>query len=175
MHNRTLLTFALAMIVGGLSITARNGEAAQFQSATYIRSQHRSVLTQWLKTKPALRLATEADCKNKEGLAATRQENGKNYQPYYALGDFNRDGQGDFAVAFINEGRRSRRFAIAIFNGPFNSTRLPTPNFFTEGTDLADGGLVALTGDRLVAGVFQSDDCVRLLPRRKTYLMQSCL
>ncbi len=175
MQYRTFVIFMLAVIIGGFGINARNGRAAQFQSATYIRSQHRTVLTQWLKTKPALRLATEADCKNKEGLAATRQENGKNYQPYYALGDFNRDGQGDFAVALINEGRRSRRFAIAIFNGPFNAKSLPTPNFFTEGTDLSDGGLVVLTGDRLVAGVFQSDDCVRLLPRGKTYVMRSCL
>lgn len=43
---------------------------------------------------------------NKEGLRATRQENGQNNQPYYEVGDFNRDGQEGFAVALINQGKR---------------------------------------------------------------------
>jgi hypothetical protein len=78
-------------------------------------------------------------------------------------------------VALINEGRRSRRFGIAVFNGPFNASRTSAPNFFTEGTDLSDGGLVVLMANRLVAGVFQSDNCVRLIPLGKTYVMKNCL
>lgn len=77
---------------------------------------------------------------NKDGLTVTRQENGQNYQPYYAVGNFNCDGQENFAVALINQGKRSRRFAIAIFNGPFNprSPRCASvPAFFTEGVDLS--------------------------------------
>ena len=157
-----------------LAITATM-HAAQVASQPYLSAQHRAVVQQWLKTKPTLRLATEGDCVNTEGLVATRQENGRNYQPYYAVGDFNRDGREDFAVALINEGKRSRRFAIAIFNGPFKTGRPTAPNFFTEGADLSDGGLVVLSGHRLVAGAFQSDDCVVLRPRGKSYLMKNCL
>lgn len=172
MHHRWLILIAVAI---GSIVMAVGASAGQLESATYLRAQHREVLGRWLKTRPALRLATEKDCANKEGLAATRQESGRNYQPYYAVGDFNRDGREDFAVALINDGKRSRRFGIAIFNGPFTASRAGAPNFFTEGTDLSDGGLVWLNGNRLLAGVFQSDDCVRLLPRGRSYVMKSCV
>jgi len=153
-------------------------QAAQLETASYLRAPHRTVLQQWLPGKTTLRLATEKDCVNKEGLTATRQENGQNYQPYYTVGDFNRDGQEDFAVALINQGKRSRRFAIAIFNGPFNRSNprhASVPVFFTEGIDLGDGGLVVLAGNRLVAGVFQTDNCVVLRPSGRRYVMKNCL
>lgn len=174
MKNKLSLTVLLAVGIWGLNLTGAT-KAAQLDKVAYLRNEHQAVLALWLKTKPALRLATENDCANKEGLAATRQENGQNYQPYYVVGDFNRDGKDDFAVALIDNGRRSRKFAIAIFNGPFNGGRSAAPNFFTAGTDLSMGGLVLLSGNRLVAGVFQSDDCVRLRPAGKTYSMKACL
>jgi hypothetical protein len=165
------LTYGLGLCV--LLITA-TVQSAQLESATYLRAQHRTVLQQWLAQRSALRLATETDCANKEGLAATRQENGRNYQPYYAVGDFNGDGHEDFAVALISPAKRSNKFAIAIFNGPFNSGRASAA-FFTQGVDLSSGGLVVLSGNRLVAGVFQTDDCVLLRPRGRTYAMKNCM
>ena len=148
---------------------------AQVSSIADLRAPHRTVLEGLLKNRPMLRLATDKDCLNKDGLAASREEYGREYQPYYAIADFNHDGQQDFAVALINQQKRSRRFAIAIFNGPFNQTRTSAPAFFTEGIDLSDGGLVILSGNRLVAGVFQSDNCVVLRPRGRTYVTKSCL
>ena len=174
MNHRLFKEIVFGLCISFLVATA-TVQAAQLESASYLRAQHRAVLQQWLSSKPTLRLATEQDCVNKEGLTATRQENGQNYQPYYAVGDFNRDGQEDFAVVLINQGKRSRRFAIAIFNGPFNARRSSLPNFFTEGVDLSQGGLVVLSGNRLVAGVFQSDDCVMLRPSGRTYVMKNCL
>lgn len=167
------IVHCLAVCVVALTV-----QAAQMESASYLHAPHRAVLQQWLPGKTTLRLATEKDCVNKEGLKATRQENGQNYQPYYAVGDFNRDGQGDFAVVLINQGKRSGRFAIAIFNGPFspgNPRRASVPAFFTEGVDLSDGGLVVLQGNRLVAGVFQTDNCVVLRPSGRRYVMKNCL
>lgn len=148
---------------------------SQITSTADLRAPHRAIVERWLQRKPALRLATEKDCKNKEGLEASRQEYGRDYQPYYAVGDFNHDGQQDFAVALVNQQKPSQRFAIAIFNGPFNQKQTNLPAFFADGIDLVDGGLVVLSGNRLVAGVFQSDDCVVLRPRGKTYLMKACL
>jgi len=155
-------------------VLALTVQAAQLESAAYLRAPHRTTLQQWLAGQPKLRLATEKDCVNKEGLTAARQDNGQNYQPYYAVGDFNRDGHEDFAVAVINQGKRSRRFSIAIFNGPFNTRRSRLPNFLSSGADLSDGGLVVLSGNRLVAGVFQTDNCVVLRPSGRTYVMKNC-
>lgn len=171
MHRKTLIAIKLTICASALITGTSNAQT----EANHLRAQHREVLNQWLKTKPALRLATEKDCRNKEGLSATREENGKNYQPYYAVGDFNRDGRDDFAVALVNDAKRSRNFAIAIFNGPFVTGQTKAANFFADGTDLSNGGLVWLSGNRLLAGVFQSDDCVRLIARGRGYVMKNCV
>lgn len=162
------------LTLGILCVTGKPA-LAQIASTAELRAAHRATLETWLQTKPRLKLATEKDCRNIEGLAASRAEYGQDYQPYYAVEDFNRDGQQDFAVALIDQQKRARRFAIAIFNGPFNQKRTNLPAFFTEGSDLSEGGLFVLSGNRLVAGVFQSDDCVVLQPRRRTYVMKNCL
>lgn len=166
-----LISCSLVMFASALTAKATSPQV----SAPDLRDPHRTVLERWLKNKPMLRLATEKDCRNAAGLAASREEYGRAYQPYYAIGDFNHDGQQDFAVALINAQKSSRRFAIAIFNGPFNQARTSLPAFFAQGIDLSDGGLVVQSGSRLVAGVFQSDDCVVLRPRGRTYVMKSCL
>lgn len=162
------LTLGILFVIG-------NPPSSQIASAADLRAAHRATLESWLKSKPRLRLATEKDCRNLEGLAASRAEYGRDYQPYYAVGDFNGDGQQDFAVALINSQKRSRKFAIAIFNGPFNQRLASLPAFFVEGIDLSEGGLVVQSGGRLIAGVFQSDNCVVLQPRRRTYVMKDCL
>lgn len=166
----TRILFCLTL--GFLCLTGMRAPAQV--STNSLSAAHRATLEAWLKTRPRLRLATEKDCRNIEGLAASRTEYGRDYQPYYAVGDFNRDGQQDFAVALIDGQKRSRRFGIAIFNGPFSQKRAVAA-FFAAGMDLSDGGLFVLSGDRLVAGVFQSDDCALLQPRNRTYIMKSCL
>jgi len=151
------------------------GTLAQVAATADLRAPHRVTVERWLVSKPMLRLATEKDCLNVEGLSASRAEYGQSYQPYYAIGDFNHDGQPDFAVALVNKQKSSRKFAMAIFNGPFNQRGTISPALFSKGMDLSGGGLVVQSGGRLVAGVFQSDDCVVLRPRGRTYLMKSCL
>lgn len=137
-----------------------------------LRSQHREVVERWLAGKPNLRLATLADCLNKDGLAATREQFGKNHHPYYVVGDFNRDNQEDFAVVLIDKRKTKDNFAIAIFNGPSNKRNIPA--FFEEGWDLSDGGLIK-GGGGILAGPFESDNCVILRPRRKGYTVVDCI
>lgn len=169
--TRRIVWVSLAVVA--IAVAAKSS-SAQIASTADLRPQHRATLERWLETKPMLKLATETDCRNREGLKASREEYGRNYQPYYAVGDFNRDGQEDFAVALVNPRKRSRTFAMAVFNGPFNQKGPGSPAFFADGMDLSEGGLVVLFGNRLVAGFFQSDDCVVVHPRGKTYVMKSC-
>ncbi len=171
--TRRHILFSYCLVIVAIAVATRSS-SAQIVSTADLGPQHRATLERWLEGKPRLRVATETDCRNREGLKASRQEYGRNYQPYYAVGDFNRDGQQDFAVALVNPQKRSRIFAIAIFNGPFGQRRSSAPAFFREGIDLSDGGIV-WSRSRLVVGVFQSDDCAILRSSGRTYVMKSCL
>lgn len=164
-----LVVITLALVRVNLAAINQSDYPAFFQT------QHQSVLQQWLKVRPQLRLASEADCVNKEGLLATRQEYGENYQPYYAVGDFNRDRAEDFAVALFNNQRRARKFSIAIFNGPFGGKAPARPVFYRDGVDLSDGGLVLRPDKLLLAGVFQTNNCIVLMPQGRTYVIKDCL
>ena len=164
-----LITGVVACALLAVTVTA-----ARPYQAPSLTPQHEAVVRQWLETRPWLRLATERDCSNKEGLEATRQEYGRGYQPYYAAGDFSGDGEEDFAVVLVDRRKRSRRFAVAVFNGPFNPQRAAAHAFYAGGIELGDGGLVVLPGGRLIVGVFQSDNCVVLWPRGRGYFMEDC-
>ena len=105
-----------------------------------------------------------------------RRERGRNYQPYYAIGDFNGDGKEDFAVALINKRKRRWKFAVAVFNGPLETMR--APSFLDEQADLSDGGFWVGSvpkGNRLIAGTFESDNCIILSLRRNGYTWKNCL
>ena len=157
------------LVCGVITTVNAQPEAA----ASHLRPQHKEAVERWLSgRKPALRIATLADCLNKEGLAATREQQGKDYHPYYVVGDFNRDRQEDFAIALINPKKRSGRFALAIFNGPVGKQSLPA--YFTQNWDLSDGGLFD-NGGGVMAGPFESDNCVILHPRGKKYVIKDCL
>ena len=147
------------------------------QSTSYLRPGHKVVVEKWLKLRPDLRLATEADNTNKEGLISTRKDRGRSYQPYYVVGDFNGDRKEDFAVALVRKKRGEWPFVFAIFNGPFATVTKPN---FTADTDLGDGGIFFNPQNppsqfRLAYGTFQSDDCVILSPRGKSYVARACL
>jgi hypothetical protein len=146
--------------------------------ASYLRPEHREIVQRWLSSRSHLRLATEADCTNKYGLAATRKEEGRDYHPYYAVGDFNGDGKEDFAVVFVKTRKSKWPSTVAIFNGPLAGNSVPA--FTTDYEDLNSGGLfykakVKPREGRLAIGVFESDDCVIFLPRGKTYVIKDCL
>lgn len=161
----------------GLCVLCGMAEAQRGDTASTLRPQHREVFEQWLTSSARLaklRVATDSDCLNKSGLAATRKEQGRNYHPYYAVGDFNRDGREDFAVAFVNDRKRQQKFSFAIFNGPFGKSSVPA--YIDENVDLSVMGFFyGGKGSDLLLGEFESDYCVILKPRGKTYRGKPCL
>jgi len=162
-----VIVFCMLCALPGAVKTQQKGNGA-----AHLSPQHREAVERWLAGKPNLRLATVADCLNKDGLAATRKQFGKNYHPYYTVGDFNRDKRGDFAVALIDKRKKKNKFAVAIFNGSVG--KIIAPAFFEEGWDLSDGGLSNGNGG-VMAGTFESDNCVILRPRGKKYVVVDCL
>ncbi len=170
-------TFRRVSLVAALLIVPYFSIRTSAQSTSYLRPSHKTVVEKWLKMRPDLRLATEADNTNKEGLAGTRRDRGQGYQPYYAVGDFNGDRKEDFAIALVKKKKGTWPFVFAIFNGPL--ARFTKPSFIAD-TDLADGGIFfnpksSPSQFRLAYGTFESDDCVILLPRGRTYVGNACL
>jgi hypothetical protein len=132
----------------------------------------------WLSAKTNFRLAEEADCTNKQGLAEQRANNGRDFQPYYIAKDFNRDGKTDFAIGLINKTKSRQKFAVAIFNGPFNVGENRNPAFYQEGIELRDGGLAFGFGEPrrnlLIATPYAPTDAfIYFEPRGNSYSAKS--
>jgi hypothetical protein len=146
--------------------------------ASHILPRHRPVLQKWLDSRPTWRPATLDDAfagTDREGTEFLKGEiksKGNNYHPYYAVGDFNRDGDEDFAVIIKNK----TKLAIAIFNGPFGSTRNPPPAFYSE-TVGQGSWLFWVTDDqfgrRFIVGPPASDAGYIIRPHDKHYKLEA--
>jgi hypothetical protein len=125
--------------------------------ASDVRASHALLAAQmhalnaWLSTQPLLRRATDTDCGDcADDIAELRVGSGgawtpvPDYAPYQAVGDFNNDGEIDFAVVLIDTSKQERPFVLAIFNGPLRA-ETPKPSFIKRGLDLRGGGLLRAT------------------------------
>jgi hypothetical protein len=141
---------------------------------------HQRVLSAWLASHPNYRLAKDGDCDCKEQIDQMRAgwpDSGwkpvPNYHPYQVVGDFNGDGVLDFAVVLIETNRiDDQRWALAVFNGPFEGGA-SSPAFFEKGLKLKYEGVFfgppRPLPYRLVVGPFESDAGGLLVPDGRGY------
>ena len=167
--NQITIVIALVLIFIANAAAQKTGDKAFAK----MPPPHAAALKTWLAAKPNLRLATEADCGNKEGLKLQRIEN-ESYQPYYFAGDFNADRKTDFAVALVDAKKpKNKRFAILIFNGSKTGFQAA---YFDAGFDLSDSGLFFFgeKPERLAVGEFQTDNCGFFRWKNGKYVAEDC-
>jgi hypothetical protein len=140
----------------------------------YVPALHRAVIERWLAANHAYRVATDADCKCKDEIAALRAGTRgawgpqPDFHPYYTSGDFNGDGSEDFAVIFLHTGN-AQKSLLAIFNGPFPADRPNRPVYLSRKYALPlFYGPPRPKPYLLVAGKFEAGGVV-FLPYKKTY------
>ena len=161
-----------ALFLCCLSATAIRASAAQSGVPSFINPAHRQAVQSFLKTKPHLRVATYADT-DEQGRTLLAYVNdstfGENKSPYYTVGDFNHDGRGDFAIAFVNT-RSPKEFPVAIFNGPFRGKRWIAAAFYNEKRFGTHDFLLSIKNDEgrdaLQVSIPGGDMTVMLKPRR---------
>ncbi len=155
-----------------LFLCCLTASAAQSDVPSFVNPEHRQAVRRLLKMRPYLRVATYADAENKERLGYVSDGNfGEAKSPYYAVGDFNGDGRGDFAIAFVDT-RRPKNFAVVVFNGPFGGKRQAAPAFYDEKRFGTDDFLLAYEDEDagragLQLGIPGGDLTAMLKPRRR--------
>ena len=125
------------------------------------------ILQSWVSAQTGLRTAADADCGCPEDIIQMRGGFGgawapvPDYRPYVAGGDFNGDGERDFAVVVVDRTRSpDRSFALVVFNGPFRSAKV-SPAIVLRDLDMRRKGLFfgppRPKPYRLVVGAFESE------------------
>lgn len=101
---------------------------------------------------------------------------GKKVNQYYSVGDFNRDGEEDFAVLLADRRYVEDGFAIAVFNG--RSGGRQSPAYYEEKFDHISNSYLVFNGvvkNHLFLGVFEGDwYCMTLIPKRNGYTYSDC-
>lgn len=110
---------------------------------------HQALLSHWLSDHRSFRVARDADCSDDVVDAAgnthtqtcahlveeiRKWAHNPNYEPFYATGDFNGDGHGDFAAVLIDtaNAKPHRNAVVVVFNGPFTMNRGEQPAFILK-------------------------------------------
>ncbi len=119
---------------------AENQPVAKTDSFAHLKKAHAAVIKSYIGTRKNLRPALETDGENQTGLELMREAYGADYQPYYAVYDFDKDNIEDFAVVlFDTKAKPAARFSVIVFKGAVNETFKPA--FTVPRIDLSFGGL----------------------------------
>ncbi len=143
---RGILLFYLVMM-SGCAIKIDGQNKSTYKLPDYILNDDEKTINQFLKNHSHLRLALDSDCECDEMISEMNKwleykgYKGVSYHPYYVNGDFNFDGNADFAVVCIDSRQTKNNFIIVIFNGPSGSKGLKKMAYISKSLDLKKGGL----------------------------------
>jgi len=102
------------MLMLSVASTAAPMEAAVASEPAHLKAADRPMVRQWLAAHPGYRLVTDADCRCDDDLRRMRdpKESGawadRDFHPYFARGDFDRDGLEDLALGVHAAGERGQ-------------------------------------------------------------------
>jgi hypothetical protein len=143
--------------------------------------KQKEVLDFWLQHHKGYRLANDADCDCAADIREMRLGSSgvwkpaPGYHPYVVSGDFNGDGETDFAVVVVKRSKREHTFSLLVFNGPFESSDV-APAFLDTDLDLKGSGLFygppRPKPYRLVVGRFEAEGEI-LIPHGRKYRYES--
>jgi hypothetical protein len=155
-----------------LLLTIARAEGRQDSVSSSMDAQHRSVLENWLKQKPQLRLATAEDI-DAEFLGRLKDMSPESAaSPFYTVGDFNHDGEKDFAIGLVDKNRPGT-LVLAVFNGPFGKRSAPA--FYDETMfEMTDAFFVVAdrkNREELQIGIGSDTRTVLLKPKGKSYFV----
>ncbi len=172
------LLFMTALVCGQTDLLS----PASTRSGRTLTQQEQKVLEAWLSRHPEYRIAEDEDCACPDDIRQMRAGSGgvwkavADYRPYVATGDFNGDGQEDFAVVVVERSKKRSNFTLLVFNGPFESETV-SPAFIKSGLDLMYRGLFygppRPKPYRLVVGRFESDTGSVLVPHGRGYRLDN--
>lgn len=119
---------------------AENQPVAKTDAFAHLKKAHAAVVKSYIGTRKNLRPALETDGENQTGLELMREAYGANYQPYYAVYDFDKDNIEDFAVVLFDAKAKSEaRFSLIVFKGAADKNFKPAYTILK--TDMSLGGL----------------------------------
>lgn len=131
----------------GCAVSRNRVRESNFAFPDYILDEDRETLNIWLKEHSELKLALDSDCRCNNLIAQMNEwaeyhgTKGNAFHPYYVSGDFNFDGNMDFAAAFIDVRRQENNFVLVIFNGPVQENKLKKLAYVLKSLNLKEGGL----------------------------------
>lgn len=171
MKQQAFIIIASFLALWFVPLTPHARAARQVELPSYILPEHRAVLENWLKERPELRPATEADADTDELRMVKDVYTGKPFRAFYAVADFNRDGQNDFAIGLVNR-EKTGSLILAVFNGPFKKGKAAAAPAYYNDNKFDLGDFLILVGDNwdeLQIGQGSDSRTVLLKPKGRGY------
>ena len=110
-------------------------QAGRADIPEFIEPKYREAIQAWLDAHPVYRLAVDGDCKCEDDIGSSQP----GIHPYFASGDFDGDGIGDFAVVALPNRVGLKILVVVLFGsksgfGPdVSEIPLPYPNVLDAG------------------------------------------
>jgi hypothetical protein len=137
----------------------------------YINAPYSEQVMAWLNAHPSYRLAVEDDCQCKNDIESLRKGTGgpwkpqPSYEPYYATGDFNGDGQEDAAIVVVPKEKGQSLLVVVLFGKSRDASAIKPAEIPIAGDDLIERGLFVRASTskkahehwKLLFGTFESE------------------